>query len=318
MGKRLFIAVHPAPYITNMVKFHLEKEMVLCFLESFSLEKPWEKPLGTSQLFSIRQIRSCEELIFPGWYNRKVIIAVLFSYLLRRRIGIFVDHINDNKSISIWQRAYLSLADDIYTASYSCKGLLNQKGFSKVQVLPYGLSDSRFYMGNVFSATIPRRVFIANRFIERKGWRTFINALHHLSSFNFHFVIAGVGPMEKEIRHMMDFHKLKYEMLGWIELADYTEQIEICDIYVHFSDFEPYGIPPVDAYVRGKKVVVSKSTFSLEPLFNEEGVFVFDSSDSSALVNCLKQAANSKESYSIKDRMSRFSDIYNLNGVQVI
>ena len=318
MGKSLFIAVHPAPYISNMVKFHLNKETTICFLESFSLEKPWEMTLGTPQLFSIELFRRSEELIFPGWYNWKVIIAVLFSYVLNKRIGIFVDHINDNKSISIWQRSYLSLADDIYAASYSCKELLNQKGFSKVQVLPYGLSDSRFYKGNEFSATIPRRVFIANRFIERKGWKTFINALNHLSVFNFHFVVAGVGPMEKDIRQMMDSHKLKYEMLGWIELADYSEQIEKCDIYVHFSDFEPYGIPPVDAYVRGKKVVVSKSTFSLEPLFNEEGVFVFDSSNSLALVKCLEQAAKSKESYSIKDRMSRFSEIYNLNDVQVI
>ena len=111
------------------------------------------------------------------------------------------------------------------------------------------------------------RVIIASRFITRKGHHYLIqlfkilfheyNILHH-----FTFSFLGDGPeLSSFISVLSDFPN-QFKFYGWTEHDKYIDVLDQSDILLHPSEYEPYGIPPLDAMARGKCTICSEGVMS--------------------------------------------------------
>ena len=311
-----YITVHPANYINNQMTYHFPKGNVeIFYLQQRTNEKPWKTSEAKQNRLSFRSILrllSFDEVIFPGWYNWRMISLYLLLKILGRRPSLFLDHLNDNQSIEFVKKVYIKLARRKFVSTHTLKNLLDINGLTRVFVLPYGLTDKSFYskasnrgFNNV------RSVFIANRFIERKGWRNFLKAS---SDLNINLVeelrIAGTGELRHEITAKLKECYSNVISLGWLEVAEYCEEMINCHVYLHFSDFEPFGIPPLDAFVLGKIIVVSDTTFSVLPFKNSVGVYIFKAGNAKSMSNTLEKALSDSVNISLNSRYEDFVKYY--------
>jgi len=311
-----YITVHPANYINNQMDYHFPKgNMEIFYLQERTNEKPWKTSDAKQNRLSLRgvlRLLSFDEVIFPGWYNWGMISLYLLFKILGRRPSLFLDHLNDNQSIEFVKKVYIKLARRKFVSTHTLKNLLNNNGLTRVSVLPYGLTDKSFYSkaSNRGYNNIGR-VFVANRFIERKGWRNFLKAS---SNLNINLIeelrIAGTGELRVEITAKLKEYYSNVISLGWIEVDEYREEMLNCQVYLHFSDFEPFGIPPLDAFVLGKRIVVSDTTFSILPFKNSPGVYIFKSGDAKSMSINLEKALSDSISISLNSRYEDFVKFY--------
>ena len=143
------------------------------------------------------------------------------------------------------------------------------------------------------------RVFIANRFIERKGYRDLIEALYRLKSAEvlngFHFDIAGNGPDYELYREIFERDFPQVKLHGWIETEAYRRLMLDCDIFVHASRFEPYGIPVVDACICKKRVIATSGVCAaVDAKHAGYPVQLFETGDSGALAALLLELFNER------------------------
>lgn len=116
-------------------------------------------------------------------------------------------------------------------------------------------------------------IFIANNFVERKGYSILMEAFTLLKQNNlidkFNIVIAGTGVLfEKYSKEFMNLSS-NIILLGWIEQEEYLFNMNNCDVYIHASLFEPFGIPPLDAMARGKLLIVSDGVKSTDRIIED-------------------------------------------------
>lgn len=311
-----YITVHPANYINNQITYHFPKGNVeIFYLQQRTSEKPWKTSDAKPNRLSFRSVCRLlyfDEVIFPGWYNWRIKILYLFFKILGRRPSLFIDHINDNLSIEFVQKIYIILARRKFVSTHFLKKLLDINGLTGVTVLPYGLTDKSFYSkGTNKNFNNVKSMFVANRFIERKGWRNFLEAS---SDLNINLVeelrIAGTGELRDEITAKLRQRYSNVISLGWIEVTEYCEEMINCNVYLHFSDFEPFGIPPLDAFVLGKKIVVSDTTFSVLPFKNSMGVYIFKAGDAESMTNTIEKALRDNINISLDSRYEDFIKHY--------
>ena len=107
--------------------------------------------------------------------------------------------------------------------------------------------------------------------------------------------IAGNGELYDEIKNRLDKLNEDIILLGWIEDEQYLYEMDHCDIFIHASVFEPFGIPPLDAMCRGKLLIASDGVESVNTII-ENGVngFVFEADNGGELANILENISRSQ------------------------
>ena len=85
-----------------------------------------------------------------------------------------------------------------------------------------------------------------------------------LGGLEVHF--AGHGECEQKVAAKMDMIKVKSIFHGWLSLKGYELLLNEIDILIHPSYEEPFGIPPIEAMLLGKIVIVSSGVHSLDGL----------------------------------------------------
>ncbi len=137
-------------------------------------------------------------------------------------------------------------------------------------------------------------IFIANNFVERKGYSILMEAFTLLKQNNlidkFNIVIAGTGVLfEKYSKEFMNLSS-NIILLGWIEQEEYLFNMNNCDVYIHASLFEPFGIPPLDAMARGKLLIVSDGVKSTDRIIEDSiNGYVYSAPKSEELYEILKK-----------------------------
>ena len=127
----------------------------------------------------------------------------------------------------------------------------------------------------------------------RKGYSSIVEAFSIMSKNNslnrFKIKIAGNGECFDETKTSLDGLNEDIEFLGWVEPDQYSHLINNCDIYIHASLFEPFGIPPLDAMCRQKLLVASNGVESVSSLLTT-GVdgFLFSAGDGKELAHILE------------------------------
>ena len=104
--------------------------------------------------------------------------------------------------------------------------------------------------------------------------------------------IAGNGELFNSYKKRFDQLNIDVIFLKWIEITEYKRYMNNCDIYIHASDFEPFGIPPLDALYRNKVIIVSKGVMSCIGFKPNNGLLFFENANE--LANHIKSLVLNK------------------------
>lgn len=318
MKKILLTTNHPAPYIDKWVEY-LRKDFEVDVIYRWRKDshKKWENFEGTKGVFYDeitllgfwKIYRKHDIAILGGWNNIYCFATIILSFIFKTKCCIFSDHPNPilKKNVKYLIRKYclFNLLDYIFCATESTlKFYHDNYGISNGQlmVFPYCHDDAYVKINTIINDERSKRlrepnetinVFIANNFIERKGYGAIVSALSKLHTENllsrFTFRIAGGGMLFNIVKGQLDSLRENITFLGWIESDQYLDEMNQCDIFIHASQFEPFGIPPLDALCRGKLLIASDGVHSVNSIIvNGKNGYLFEADDGLTLFNILK------------------------------
>jgi len=324
MKRILFTTKHPALYINQMCDI-LEKEYAIdvVYEKRDDKEKEWKTVNGKDGLFYdqltlfsfLQKVFSYDMVIIGGWKTLYGIIAIILSPLFKTKCAVYSDH-PDNESVkhkAYFFKKYLlfKCVDYIFCATESTRVFYHENygvNYNKLKLLPYAYnstcSDQEVVENNqkrkklLSNPDEKKRLFIASRFIERKGYGVVADTFRKMKDANildtFDITIAGSGPLKDTIEKQIKQYSPYIKFVGWIETDEYINYINNCDIYLHASIQEPFGIPPLDALAREKLLIVSHGVESVNGLV-QNGVngYVYKSTDSDMLFSIFSEITNS-------------------------
>lgn len=323
MKKVLLTTNHPAPYINKWIEsINLHYEIDVLYYAEKSKIKAWKyfspypgniiKDLSITEIF--KHVKHSDLVILGGWKKLHYLTIILCGLLTHRKLVLFSDYPTEHeKNIRylIKKIIFRSCFDYIFCATQStCNYYASTYNIanSKLLVFPYmsmkNLKEDFSYWPKRIKQIQEGdniRVFIANNFYERKGYRTVLKALEKLKNGNiislFSFKIAGNGEEFEKYKEELQQLNPEIMFLGWIEDEQYNEMMLNTDIFIHASTFEPFGIPPIDAMKCGKVLIASKGVKSVEGII-ENGVsgYYFDPKDDEKLYQILKLIISNKKS----------------------
>lgn len=316
--KRILISTnHPAPYFDKMC-FEIEKLACVdvIYKKRKDTKKTWKDFTGKEGVFYdqlsfwkfLNIYRSHDLAILGGWDNVYCFLTILLNFLFKTKCCVFSDHPQHtiNKGLNYFIKKYFLFRsiDYLFCATQStCEFYQKNYGVpsSKTVFFPYTFDDnfspeiesSNRERENELSNGSKIRIFIANNFMYRKGYSSIVEAFSIMSKNNslnrFKIKIAGNGECFDETKTSLDGLNEDIEFLGWVEPDQYSHLINNCDIYIHASLFEPFGIPPLDAMCRQKLLVASNGVESVSSLLTT-GVdgFLFSAGDGKELAHILE------------------------------
>ena len=316
--KILFTTSHPAPY-WDIIYNDISKnaDITVYYNRIKDKDKAWKNQNNVkgkveseiSLKEKINDIKNIDFAVLGGWNNKNNLLFMFLLILFRKPFAFFSD-VPDENSITlfkkIFKKIFFMFVPFLYLTGKTGKEHY-QKHYgindSKIKIFPYGINlpdeklikekiDRRINeMKNVKDSKL--KIFIANRFLERKGYKTVYEAFKLLNEKGllnkFDIVIAGKGEFFDEYEKKFNNLQSNIKLLGWIEFDEYNNNLDNCDIYLHSSYFEPYGIPIVDAMLNGKIVIASDGVMSaLDNIKNEENGFIYSKYDEKALCQILE------------------------------
>lgn len=321
--KLVFTTIHPAPYFDRLFNWLEIKgiEVEPWYSYGKSSEKNWKtyKPsniriLSDYSFFYIVHHFAKADIIIMHWGSLTNIMIGLFLKIKKRKFGFYLDYPDPQKTkckgLNKFIKSHLmKMATYMFPACYSCQDYLhNVYGLekNKIRVFPYShsmapdkiadINDKRFY--NLINGGKPR-LLIASRFIERKGYAIVYKAFEKLKQLEmldkFDIKIIGNGEQFEKYKAMFSRLSEYIKFLGWIENDEYEKLICECDIYLHPSLFEPFGIPPLDAMERNKYVIVSDGVKSTDIFIKNKGVRIYPSHEDGVLCDILVDILKNKE-----------------------
>lgn len=290
MKKVLLTTVHPAPYINGWVEklkinyeievlYYLEKSKYKAYTDFIPCTGKYMGKLTYIELY--RCVLHSDLIILGGWKKIRWFFLLLCGRLLKRKVALFSDYPMPQKKNLIYlvkKCIFRSCLDYVLCATKStCNYYASLYGFgmNRLYIFPYASVDIDHINKNYWPIRIEEiaagdkiRVFIANSFFPRKGYNTVVKALERLKCDGllnrFSFRIAGIGDEYEVYEKKFQELDADIKLLGWLEDSEYNLFMQNTDIYIHASSFEPFGIPPIDAMIYGKVLIVSKGVKSVE------------------------------------------------------
>lgn len=318
MKKKILLTnIHPAPYIDLWISV-LSKDYEVDTLYGYNRidEKAWNNYVDKKfDLYSnysffrlLRKMKQYDLIIHAaGWGFVYNIILTLILNFFKTKVVFFADHpiVGDSKDSGVFfvlKKIIICSADYLFTASPSCTQFYKQKGYIDSRFvlyfpyLPFSVNsdiiDINRQRKNVLANGGKINLFIANRFIPRKGYDVVYDAFLMLKTNNlldmFDIIIAGNGVE-------LDYFKSKFlgldnsiQFLEWVENDIYETLLQNCDVYLHASLFEPFGIPPIDALQNNKTVIVSDGVKSTSHYKPSDSLMIYKSTNATELFQNLK------------------------------
>ncbi len=157
---------------------------------------------------------------------------------------------------------------------------------NSIHILPHYLEPQK---KSSRSVKLNHRVTIgaAGRFVEKKGFKTFIDAAKVIRSENLEieFLLAGDGPLSKQLRSYAKQKGNPVRFTGWVDIEDFAPSI---DIFCLPSLDEPFGYILAEMMHHGVAVIASKTNGPLWICKEEKTALFFRPSHSTELANCLR------------------------------
>lgn len=311
MAKILITTNHPAPYMDRwFCALENEYELTVVYNHMKNSRKAWKnfngyegycfEQLNTHEISKL--IKAQNLLVVGGWTNKECLCTIILGKLFRKKVAVFTDYpFHQNRYADIFKNLFLyRIIDYVYCATKSTCDLIERKynlPSQKVVYFPYAVDFGN--VPNEVQKDNPKgkiKVLIANNFMERKGYSALFEALKMLDNegtTDFEFNIAGHGELFEKYKKMAETMKLDIKFYGWIEESEYRKLQEECQVYIHASLEEPFGIPPLDAMSREKIVIVSDGVKSTDMLMrNGWNGFIYPAHESKKLYEILTGLKN--------------------------
>ena len=320
------ITVHPAPYMDVIFnQLSLKYNLNIYYNHSKSKDKSWKNQNYTKgksvetfkdSLVSLNKILKSDFIIIGGWSYKFNIILIFILIIFRKKFAVTsdvpeVDRINNIKKFI--KSNVFKMIPYFFLTGLSCKEHyikyynIDEK---KIKIFPYGIlfpneqeiiniNENR--KNEILNKNSKIKILIANRFIKRKGYEIVIESFKKLKQLNllnqFEITIIGNGQLYEQYKTIFNKISKDIKLLGWVEIDEYEQLLNNCDIYIHTSIFEPYGIPVVDAMIRGKLVIASNGVMSaIDFIKNGYNGFIYNANNSNELnkilINLLKEKSN--------------------------
>lgn len=348
-GKRvLFYNAIPMPHSVKMHQLLVEAgyQVEFWYYKDLTTLYPWNSLKSQHKYFVfgitdnnliklLKHAFSADLVIITGWHTRIHVILSFFCYLLNIKYAYWVDVPEKPKvgfSTRI-KRLLLKMTDYLLVTGKEGINRISiwyNLDYKKFRDFPYLAADtneviiSEFNKDRIFKLANGSKinVLISNRFERRKGYECVYQALKitdiNLMN-NFCFTIIGSGS-ELDLYKKL-FHELQIDVnfKDWVEYEEYLKLIMECDILLHASINEPFGIPPIDAMAHGKLVIASDGVMSTyDRISDGKDGFLFESGDFEKLSKILCFLA--KNSHIIYDcgakaafKSKKYSYKYNLD-----
>nr|WP_315217734.1 glycosyltransferase family 4 protein [uncultured Flavobacterium sp.] len=308
--KLLLTSVHPAPYIDTIIN-SLESvyEVVPIYDVRKSNEKAWALEDNKSQLFVkevsflkiIKIVQSVNLLIVGGWGSITNILLILLSKrIFKKPVCVFSDCPIDNKrNFYYYFKKYILFTqiDYLFCATESTIQYYNKEykiDLSKLIFFPYAVDfpDEIKPTNDILNSNTKPNIFISNNFIERKGYHILYKAFEILDQRGllnqYTISIAGNGLLKNDYEILFEKLSVKINFYGWISYDSYINHLNSCDVFIHASIFEPFGIPPLDAMARHKVIIVSDGVQSTKDMIvNGVNGFSYAADDFLLLSECI-------------------------------
>ena len=327
MKKIIFFVPTMLPHTKKLIDNlrHSKYDVEVFFLHEGRILYPWStkhsgdaKCVENNKILSLLEIarnaRRSDLMIITGWHSWLQVAISIWCFVIRKKQAYWLDVPEKTGPVykKVIKKAFLYLSDAYLITSKS--------GFSFFSDF-YGVKRSKCFRFPYLSAFDPYadseeciqirakhsfsqekiRVLIANRFLPRKGYESVYRAIVGLPeevSQRLSFKILGHGYEGTDIGRKVSSLP-NTEMLGWVEFEEYLANLKDCDVYLHASDHEPYGIPPMDAMALGKVVICTNRVYSaLDCIKDQENGFIFEPGDYSKLAAVLSDLVLSADKLS--------------------
>tara|TARA_B100001287_G_scaffold174368_1_gene146945 strand:- start:12743 stop:13777 length:1035 start_codon:yes stop_codon:yes gene_type:complete len=277
--KIIFVTEHPAPYWDEAFLL-LDKycDLTVIYIQEFVKSKPWKNYKYFPGIFYceklklIKTIFQANHIIIGGYYRKELRNIILFSILFQKKISLFTD-VQKN-----YQRnPFKSILKKVLFMNFSFFFVSGRKGIKYLNET-YNISKKKLmYLPYAYSKPVQNNpikqisfdklnILISSRFEKRKGHEVLVSALKKSQKKvlnNCHFIFLGDGKLKNDINLKLNkINFLSFEMLGWIGINSYYEYLSKCNVLIHPSYFEPFGIPVIDSLNRGLIVIASDGVMS--------------------------------------------------------
>ncbi len=290
--------------LSNFEKFNIK---VFCF-KNVNQYKKIICALINTQILHIH--------LFPDLY--------LFAFLPKKKI--YTEHNSWNKRRKFKLLKFLEAIiyknyDEIICISNPVKRELTKWiGLeNKIQVIDNGLTLSNFTRSKRISFPISSRKIInlgmSGRFVLQKDQFTLIRSLVKLPN-NVCVVLFGDGPLKNKLEklvHELSLHK-RVIFKGWVN--DIDKALDIIDLYVQSSNWEGFGLSPLEAMAKGVPTIASDVPGLNEVIGSKR--YLFEKNNVNQLIKKIKYLLYNDKNYlaasdfSIK-RSRNFSDANMIN-----
>lgn len=242
----------------------------------------------------IKELRLDYDLVIVTGHNLTTTIALLFSKIKYKVLSIHFHHFENNKPTKKWKIFYI-LSNFVYHHIAFCSNFIKQEAIS----LYNPLKKKSFVLNNIIEEPViliskglarkelmlDEKSFIvgnAGWFIERKRFDVFIEIakLVILKERNIKFVLAGGGPLKKELINLVKKFNLEKNIIFFDWVKDMNLFYSSIDLVLFNSDFDALGRIPLESAVHNTPVVASVINGGLKEVFNTpENIIVHDSHD---------------------------------------
>lgn len=279
-----FFTIHQAPHNTFTFKGIEEHFKIKVFylkekLSNYGWKSKdfyYDGELKNNFFAQIKTAISSDLIVVSGWHSIKYLYLYIFLLIFNKKYAVYLDlDIDSLRKYGFIKRVFLKISPIVFiTGTYGETFLRRYLKKKEVYNFPYGVKfpgsnlvkNTNEIRKNEILNNDKIRVFISNRFIERKGYNIIESLIKYLVDNDllerFHFKVAGNGMLFDEISNRIKKVSNEIEFLGWIDYLEYLNQMSQCDVYLHCSDYEPFGIPPVDAFCWGKQIFVTSKVYS--------------------------------------------------------
>jgi len=342
------ITSHPAPYMDVIFEqLSLKYNLDVYYNHSKSKDKSWKnqnytkgKHVGNfkESVEGLYKILKSDFVIVGGWSYKFNIILIFLLIVFNKKFAVTSDvpEVNRINTIKrVIKTNIFKLIPYFFLTGHSCKEhYMSYYNISeeKIKIFPYGIifpnkkeikEINKKRKNDILNQNSKIKILIANRFIKRKGYEVIEECFKRLKELDLlselEITIIGNGELYEKYKTIFYEISKEIKLLGWVEIDEYEKLLNNCDIYIHASLFEPYGIPIIDAMTRGKLVIASSGVMSaVDFISNDYNGFIYNSNTpnelSKILITLIK---NKKKIYLIGDHAFNcdFNDFRNYDKV---
>ena len=177
---------------------------------------------------------------------------------------------------------YANLCDLVFAPSESIAGLLRERGVTTpIEVVPTGIRIERFAQGDGKSFRrqhgIPERAFVVGHISRLAPEKNLGFLAEAVAGFlerhpEAHFLVAGRGPSEAEIRQILQRHQVadRYHLAGVLVGRQLADAYHAMDVFAFSSKSETQGLVLVEAMAAGTPVVALDAPGAREVVRDEK------------------------------------------------